>query len=482
VSDEFQFAYIIDLGGDIREYYDNKSIKIENIFPIQVGVAIAFLIKDKNYNGEKCKIKYIQPTEVEASKKEKIDYLTENKIINIPFISIVPDKKNNWIHFGNNEFNTLIPLINKDNKTEQLFSFSTLGVSTNRDEWVYDFDKHNLEEKINFFIKTYNNAVEAFKKDDTKRISTVKYMDKSIKWSDKLENELIRIKKLRFNKNLILPSFYRPFVLKHFYSEASINERLTQNHYNIFGKKLVNKNVLIGIGSYERKPFAVLAVNSIPNLNTYGDPSVFIPLYSYNEQNSQSDNITDWGLLQFQKHYNNYKISKLEIFNYVYAVLHNPPYRIKYENNLKRELPKIPLYLNFDKWSNWGEQLIQLHTEYQTVKPCKQIEIKEFDKLENPKTKLKINKTDSEIIIDENTSLLNIPSIIYDYKLGNRSAIEWILYQYKEKNPDHETIKEKFNKYKFSDYKLYVIDLILKVSTVSIETMKIIKEMEAEHE
>ena len=140
-------------------------------------------------------------------------------------------------------------------------------------------------------------------------------------------------------------------------------------------------------------------------------------------------------------------------------------------------MPRIPFYTNFAKWTKWGEKLIQLHTEYETVKPCKQIEIKEFDKLENPKTKLKINKTDNEIVIDENTSLLNIPSIIYDYKLGNRSAVEWILYQYKEKNPDHETIKEKFNNYKFADYKLHVIDLILKVSTVSIETIKIINEM-----
>jgi len=484
IFDEFQFAYIVDLGGDIRELSGKDGIWLnENntIFGVSaaVGISIAFLIKDNNYSNEKCKIKYIHPTDIRATRKEKIDYLNDNKIKDFPFVSIVPDKKNNWIHLGNNEFNTLMPLINKENKSEQLFSFSTLGVSTNRDEWVYDFDKKNLDDKIKFLIKTYNNAVEEFKKDDAKRITTVKYMDKSIKWSDSLENELIRLKKLKFNHNLIVQNSFRPFTRKYFYSEKSINDRLTQNHYDIFGDDLQGDNIIIAI-NISNKAFNVLASKQLVNLHFNGDSNC-LSKYRY-ENNKQTENITDWGLQQFQTHYTNKKISKSDVFNYVYAILHNPAYRTKYENNLKRELPRIPFYSNFEKWTKWGAKLIQLHTEYETVKPCKQIEIKEFDKLETPKTKLKINKTDNEIIIDENTSLLNVPSIIYDYKLGNRSAVEWILYQYKEKNPDHETIKEKFNNYKFADYKLYVIDLILKVSNVSIETMKIINEMSKETE
>lgn len=181
-------------------------------------------------------------------------------------------------------------------------------------------------------------------------------------------------------------------------------------------------------------------------------------------------------------------------------MLHNPEYRKKYEINLKREFPRIPFYENFKKWCNRGKRLMELHINFESAEPYKlkvktsetkaehlkekkQIfeEVKEPDALlaykPKVKTKLTANKEKGTIEIDELTTLSGIPKEAWEYKLGNRSALEWILDQYKEKKPKDPTIREKFNTYKFADYKNKVIDLLMRVCTVSVETMKIVKEM-----
>jgi predicted helicase len=167
-------------------------------------------------------------------------------------------------------------------------------------------------------------------------------------------------------------------------------------------------------------------------------------------------------------------------------VLHHPAYRKKYELNLKREFPRIPLYDNFQQWCKWGEELMKLHINYETVEPYNVAHVKIMPSPVSEsaytsffKPKLKADKVNNKILIDGFDELHDIPPIAWEYKLGNRSALEWILDQYKEKKPSDPTIAEKFNTYKFSDYKEKVIDLLQRVCTVSVETMKIIKQMPA---
>lgn len=185
-------------------------------------------------------------------------------------------------------------------------------------------------------------------------------------------------------------------------------------------------------------------------------------------------------------------------------MLHNPAYRKKYELNLKREFPRIPFYKDFWQWAKWGKQLMELHINYEEATPYKlkviSSETKKehkkqkemFTKVEEPevlyphqpkvKVKLRADKIAGTIEIDELTLISNVPKEAWEYMLGNRSAIEWILDQYKEKKPSDPTIAEKFNTYRFADYKEHVIELIKKVTTVSVETMKIIREMEKSNE
>ena len=171
-------------------------------------------------------------------------------------------------------------------------------------------------------------------------------------------------------------------------------------------------------------------------------------------------------------------------------MLHNPAYRKKYELNLKREFPRIPFYNDFAKWEKWGKQLMELHINYETVKPYKLKEITDKEVASRTsatknasaiKVKLKADKELGIITIDEATELTGVPKEAWLYKLGNRSAIEWVLDQYKEHKPSDPTILEHFNTYKFDDYKKEVINLLMRVTTVSVETMAIIHEMEKEN-
>lgn len=165
------------------------------------------------------------------------------------------------------------------------------------------------------------------------------------------------------------------------------------------------------------------------------------------------------------------------MFHYTYAVLHSPAYRAKYALNLKREFPRLPFYEDFNAWAKWGKRLMDLHINYETVKP---FALKREDANGDTtalRTRLEADKALNLIEIDSHTVLRGVPASAWEYKLGNRSALEWILDQYKEKTPKDATIREKFNTYRFSDYKESVIDLLMRVCTVSVETMKIVNQM-----
>ena len=224
--------------------------------------------------------------------------------------------------------------------------------------------------------------------------------------------------------------------------------------------------------------FRCLASQYISDFHFIGDSRV-IGLYRYDQNGNRTDNITDWGLAQFIAHYDaiTQPITKQAIFHYVYAVLHDPIYREKYASNLKREFPRVPFYADFWQWAHWGEALMQAHIEYESAQPFALTRTN--IKIAKPKAKLKADKIKGEIIIDEATILSGIPAMAWEYKLGNRSALEWVLDQYKKSKPKDPTIREKFNTYQFADYKEHVIDLLAKVCTVSVQTQKIVVAMKA---
>jgi predicted helicase len=499
VSEDFDFIYVIDLGGDVRKN-PQLSGTIHNVFGIQTGVAIIFLVKKRKAENKSLgKIFYTRRNELEIA-KDKLNFLSATTLEQINFDSINPDKNNNWINLTDNDFNTFLPLVNKETKLAKtsakekaIFKLFSLGVSTNRDEWVYDFDNNSLVNKINFFFNFYKQEQKRWSLSD-KQIKINDFVNRDIKWTSELENYLNKNSLLEFDLNLIIKSIYRPYIIKNLYFDGIIIHRIYQQDYILPIKKHETNNIIAFSGIGSNKSFQCLASNLLMGLDTL-EKTQCLPLYRY-EKGEKIENITAWGLEKFREYYcrgltplnptspENQNITKEDIFYYIYGVLHNPKYREKYEQNLKREFPRIPFYDNFWQWVNWGKKLMDLHINYENVKPYN---LKITD-LPSPltllpngegkiKVKLKADKINGKIIIDEVTTLENIPTIAWEYKLGNRSALEWILDQYKEKKPKDKIIAEKFNNYKFADYKETVIDLLMRVTTVSVETMNIVKEM-----
>ena len=255
------------------------------------------------------------------------------------------------------------------------------------------------------------------------------------------------------------------------------------------------------MGDSSGKPYLSLAIDRIPDLNFVSPASGGSQTFArwvLDASGKLVDNITDWALDQFKKQYQPGRakpkrpLTKEAIFHYVYGVLHDPVYREKYALNLKREFPRIPFYADFWQWADWGKALMDLHIGYETVEPFALERIEAgislqprthkrgegaSERAEAPKPMLKADRGAGRIVLDTQTTLSGVPPEVWDYKLGNRSALEWILDQYKEKKPKDPTIREKFDTYRFADYKEKVIDLLMRVTRVSVETQAIVEAM-----
>jgi len=474
IEKEFNFAYIVDTKSDVRE---NPKIAgtTHNVFGIQTGVAVMFLVRNESLSGTPCLIQYFSLQD-DQKREEKLKWFATTKIEDIPFEHVIPDEKGNWIEKADNDFAKQLPLVTEGKNKPSIFNFYSIGVSTNRDDWVIDFSENNLIDKIKFFIKSYNSKMKTLTKINAQNFWDLIAYD--IKWSDSLKDKFLRRTTLSFDRKLIVTLDYRPYVKKNYYCDKILSDRLTSNHYKIFGENLGKTNKVIcfsGVGS--SKPFSVLASDIIWSLD-FIEKTQAVPLL-FHSGKKWNGNVTDWALKRFRDNYKDERINSEAIFCYVYAIFHSRKYRKDYYLNLKRELPRIPLKKEFWKWAKWGEELMALHLNYASAEPYKLIRNeREIEKDRKNTTRLKADKNSGNIIIDDKTVLQGIPKQAWEYKLGNRSALEWVLDQYKEKTPKDPTVSKDFNKYQLEDYKDYVIDLIEKLVTVSIETVRIIEEME----
>ncbi len=477
VMEEFSEIYIVDLGGDVRANPKLSGTK-NNVFGIQTGVAISFFVKRHKQKG--CKIFYARRPELDTA-EDKLAFLGSTKLSTVGLERIDPDKNANWINLTENDWEHLIPIADKKTKAAKtgsqekaIFKLFSLGVVTARDEWVYDLSTIILNDKVRFLLEKYKENKDKY----LKQSNEIYNFNQEIKWTRSVKANLKKGTNIEFNQESIIPSQYRPFFKNYLYFSSSLNEMLYQQNI-IFGRKNLNSSIIVDVS---QKKFSALAVNSTPDYHVLGDGLNF-PLYRYTPSGERIDNITDWGLKQFQNHYGkSAKITKDDIFHYVYGVLHDPAYRETYAINLKREFPRIPFYPDFAQWADWGKRLMALHIGYETVEPWALTRLDTPDEKARAagvsiKVMLKADKDNGTIRLDGETVLSGIPAEVWTYRLGNRSGLEWILDQYKEKTPKDPTIREKFNTYRFADYKEHVIDLLARVTRVSVETVQITRAM-----
>ena len=236
----------------------------------------------------------------EQTRKEKLEWFATTAFGDIPFERITPDDRHTWLNQTDNDFDTLLPLCSKDvksgkAKTGAVFELFANGIKTNRDEWVYDFDKINLEAKCRYLVDRYNQQVKGGIRDNDS-------LDYSIKWSRDLKNKMYTNSSANFNAENIVRSLWRPFTRQFYYKEKKFSDVLTENHVQIFGGQLTQINDVINLsGLSPMKPFQALASNIISDYE-FVEKNICLPLYRY-ENGERRENITEWGLQQFRARY-----------------------------------------------------------------------------------------------------------------------------------------------------------------------------------
>ena len=456
---EFTDIYFMDLGSDVRR---NPKISgtTHNVFGIQTGVAIAFFVRDKSRLGE-CNIHYARREDAEVA-RDKLAYLKGTGLESVPFESIMPDAKNNWLNQSNSNFERLIPLADRQTKLaksvdeeQAVFGLYSLGILTARDEWVYDFDNNVLHDKVKEFCETYQREMYRYSVGKTDGTSVRDWVDRSIKWTSELEDHLVKGDGLQFESRNIITATFRPFVVKHCYYAPIVTHRRYQIP-QVFPPNTSGQNKVICFsGLASNKPFSVLATDKVFGHDTL-EKTQCLPLYRYTGDGERVSNITQWGIDRINGHYRQEwgkefetlvgedGITAEEIFAYTYAVLHDPAYRHEYAVDLLREFPRLPLYPDFHHWAGMGQKLLDLHIGFESAEPYP---LERHDRKEVDPTRaiLRADKERGTITLDERTTLAGIPDQAWEYRLGSRSALEWVLDQYKERKPRDPTIREKFN-------------------------------------
>ncbi|MBV9711259.1 MAG: TIR domain-containing protein, partial [Ktedonobacteraceae bacterium] len=433
---DFTQIYHLDLHGNVRKN-PKLSGTTHNVFGIQVGVGITIAIRSSAHATQRL---YYYRVPENWRKTEKLVFLRESHCITgIQWSELYSDERHSWIITGMRpEFTTFLQMSAKNAKnaktldTTTIFKNYSLGISTNRDGVVYDFNYQTLIKRVEQFIDNYNTEVFRWiRGGHSKDIDSFLSYEK-IKWSRNLKRDLRNGRFAQFDKDTIRQSLYRPFSTKWlYYADILVDER---GQASIFFPNVASEgeNAVIVVGGYGRKEFAILASKLIPNLNFYADPAQCFPFYTYNEDGTnRRENITDWALTQFQTKYGPL-VTKWDIFHYVYAMLHHPQYRERYAENLKRDLPHIPLLHTreaFESCVQIGKQLMNMHINYEQAKEYSKLEW--FENEGVPFSwrveKMRLSNDKRVVVVNDSLRLGPIPPECFEYRLGNRSALDWVI-------------------------------------------------------
>ena len=493
LANDFDAIYILDLGGNAR-----KGLKVSdaNIFGIRVGVNINLFVKtgramNRTTTNEDASVPsriFYYRTDDLWNKKQKFDFLNERGHIgNIDWQTIRPDVRYTWLTEGlHAEFDTFIPMGTKEAKVVTdaavavIFKTYSLGVSTNRDAWARNFNRNALAENMNRLIRTYNAEIDRWKRRENRDANVddfVVYDNTKIKWSRDLKLDLKRSRIAEYAEGKVKNSLYRPFTKSNLFFDRVMNEEV-YSFPSIFPTPETEQEnrVICVAGIGDRKGFGCLTTNRIPSIDLAFEKAQCFPFYTYDEDGrNRRENITDWALEQFRAHYGDEAIGKWDIFHYVYGLLHHPTYRKRYQANLKRDLPHLPYAPDFRGFAKAGGRLGEIHIGYEDADeyPIKKIETP-GKPLDWRVEKMRLSKDKTQIKYNDFLALDGIPAKVFDYRLGNRSALEWVIDQYRVKTDKRSGIINDPNR---ADDPQYIVKLIGKVITVSLETVEIVESL-----
>lgn len=431
---------------------------------------------------------------------------------------IVPDMHGDWLEQRDDSFGDFIAIGSKDKDAGPvLFSAYSSGVKTQRDAWCYNAGKQALAGNIQKTISAYNDELTRFNESfsvsnrQEKESAIDKFIDTDptrISWTRALKQDFVRSKYLTYSETGLSWAVYRPFTRQWLYFDRRLNEMVYQMP-RLFPHAKADNLVIVTSGTGGRSAFTCTMTNQIPSLHMADiDGSQCFPLYVYddadadktagddlfNEQASKGpvrkDAITDVGLKHFQAAYPDETISKEDLFYYVYGLLHSPDYRESYGDTLRKELPHIPRvksYEDFKAFSDAGRRLGEMHVHFDTQPIYEGVKVdtgnRRLASEDYRVSQMKYGKGKDKTVLhyNERITVTGIPLEAYEYVVNGKPALDWVVERQCDKTDRKSGIVNDANKWATETMHnpRYPLELFLRVITVSLETMKIVKGLPA---
>ncbi|GAA9595917.1 DEAD/DEAH box helicase [Helicobacter pylori] len=496
VAQDFAHLYVLNLRGNARTSGEERKKEGDGIFDSgsRATIAIIFFVKDTSVKNSA--IHYYDIGDY-LKREEKLNRLANFTDLDaIPFETITPNNKGDWINQREDGFEKLIPLKrDKKRQNPSIFDINSLGVASGRDPWVYNFSPDALMQNVQKCMDTYNadlkrfnmhfreafkqrtkgvKSAELYKQLNDKEITTDKT---KIAWTCTLKQEFIKNKNLQeSHEKRIRLAMYRPFNKQWLYFDKNLNERQYYQLPKIFPNKDA-QNVVINTGVGNGKDFSALVSGCISSHDLISHNQAY-PLYYYDDLGNRHHAISGYALNLFRKHYEDNLIAEEEIFYYIYAILHHKGYLEKYKNSLKKEEPRIALSEDFKELSILGKELAKLHLNYESGEMHASVEYKTLMNAEEKgyydvETMKKIG---DRINYNNHIAITKIPKKAFEYVVNGKSAIDWVIERYKKTTDKDSLIENNPNDYKDGKYVFELLCRVIKLSEKSVDLIEKISE------
>ena len=542
LQEEFSQIFIYDLKGNARTSGERRRREGGNVFEAgsRTGVAITVLVKDPSYSGT-AEIFYAEAEDY-ATRQEKLNQISAYGSIEgisgaDAFRSITPNQHGDWISSRDERFATFQEIGNKTLKgkesTPAVFRQYSNGLKTNRDAWCYNFSREAVASNMRRMIDNYNAAVEA-----GTTAEAINTDSTHINWNRQLIRDLTAHKRHKFDADSIRSGIYRPFCAQSVYFAREMNDMIYQLPQIL--PTAAHSNLTITVEDDSRKELTSLMTDLLPDLHTMGttqtfslytweplsptsgsEPDLFADLATTSESSSDGattassldfsrpigdqipvildgyrrvDNVTDATLASYREHYGDAGITKEDIFFYVYALLHHPEYRERYEDDLKKMLPHIPRAAGFNTYASVGRELADLHVNYERVEPYPSVQEEaslhapadpwERYRIGERKMRFpKLGRRDKDVTrleYNDYVTLTGIPAEAQGYSISGRSPLEWIIDRYHVKTDKASGIVNDPNDFLREQGRPdAVVDLIKRLVTVSMRTQELLAALPA---
>lgn len=534
MAEDFTDLYIFNLRGNARTAGEQRRQEAGNVFRDggRTTIAITVGVKDPIKSGFELHYRDIGDY---LDAEEKLDIVDSFSIETIDWQSITPNKEGDWLNQRSEEFEKWPVIGEKKGESVKIFQTFSAGLKTGRDSWAYAHTGGRLLSNLGILAGAYAEATAALhdwlneqgiskpRESDVNGFlqARPRFADTTkISWNRTLKNLAAKDTEILVRRNRVYRSLYRPFMKQLVYFEQSLND-MTYQLPSMFPTPEHRNIGFVTVGAGESVGSALLATDLLPDLHVIAT-SQFFPRFTWSaveaadgglfgegsvaKQGEASvygevgevvdgyvrvDNITDEIKALYRDALGS-DITGDDIFHFVYGKLHDPGYRTKYAADLKKMLPHIETpssRAEFDKSAAAGQELMDLHVNYETVEPWPlDIQVKgdesdretwrvlkmKWAKRKDPETGKNVNDV-TKLIYNKRVTISGIPAEADEYMLGSRSAVAWLIDRYQVKKDKASGIVNDPNDWADEvGNPRYIVDLIGKVVRVAMETVRIV--------